>query len=58
MKRVPIRDHKSLKKVKPRVCDYILNNDGTEYIETKGNDIRRILVDDLLRQIKEARAQQ
>ena len=54
MKRISIRDNRSRKK--PRIFNYIKTEDGTELIEVKDNKvIKSIYLDDLLRQIKEAR---
>lgn len=54
MKRVSIRDNRSRRK--PRIFDYIKTEDGTELIEVKDNKgIKSICLDDLLRQITEAR---
>lgn len=54
MKRVYIRDNR--RSNKPRILDYIKTDDGTELIETKDDKtLKSIRLDDLLRQIEEAR---
>ena len=56
MKRIPIRDNRSKEKIKPRVLDYIKNDDGTELIETKDSGNKKtMLLNDFLEQIEEAR---
>ncbi len=56
MKKIPIRDNRCRKTIKPRVLDYIREDDGTELIETKDNKTKKtILLNDLLDQIEEAR---
>ncbi len=56
MKRIPIRDNRSSGKIKPRILDYLRDDDGTEMIETKDNKTKRtILLEDFLGQIETAR---
>ncbi len=54
MKRFPIRDVRSRSKIKPRVFDLILNDDGKMEIEIKGKDgTKTIPLEDIRIQIKE-----
>ena len=54
MKRVSIRDNRSRRK--PRFCDYVQTEDGTELIETKGNNgLKSMCLDDFFSQIDAAR---
>jgi len=56
LKRIPIRDNRSSGKIKPRILDYLRDDDGTEMIETKDNKTKRtILLEDFLGQIETAR---
>lgn len=53
-KRAAIRDSRSDKKVKPRVMDVLIDDDGTKFIEVKdGNTKKTILLDDFERQVAE-----
>lgn len=53
-KRIPIRNEKS----KDRFCDLIVDEDGTERLESKyGREKRTILVSELFRKVKEIRTQ-
>ena len=54
MRRFPIRDVRSRSKIKPRVFDLILNDDGKMEIEIKGKDgTKTIPLEDIRIQIKE-----
>ena len=54
MRRIPIRDIRSRNKIKPRLFDLILRDDGKMEVELKGKDGTRIIPwDDILFQIKE-----
>ena len=54
MKRFPIRDVRSRSKIKPRVFDLSLNDDGKMEIEIKGKDgTKTIPLEDIRIQIKE-----
>lgn len=58
MRRVPIRDSRSEQEVKPRVLDYVWNDDGTEFIEIKDRHTkatRTILLSDFIKQVRDAR---
>lgn len=56
MKRGIIRDNRSDNKVKPRIMDYIKNDDGEELLEVKDGNIRKtILLSDLEKQIEDMR---
>ena len=56
MKKIPIRDNRCRNSIKPRVLDYIREDDGTELIETKDNKTKKtILLNDFLNQIEKAR---
>ena len=52
MRRFPIRDVKSKNKIKPRLFDLILHDDGKMEIELKGKDgTRSIPLEDIRHQI-------
>lgn len=54
MKRFPIRDIRSRNKIKPRLFDLILRDDGKMEVELKGKDgIKTIPLEDIRLQIKE-----
>jgi len=54
LRRIPIRDIRSRNKIKPRLFDLILRDDGKMEVELKGKDgTRTIPWDDILFQIKE-----
>jgi len=56
LKRDPIRDNRSTDKIKPRVMDYIRNENGEEFLEVKDGRLKRtILLDDFENQIKAIR---
>ncbi len=56
MKKIPIRDNRSSEEIKPRVLDYIKEDDGTELLEIKVKTFRQtILLNDLYDQIEKAR---
>lgn len=51
-----IRDNRSDRKVKPRVMDYIKNDQGEELLEVKNGSLKNtILLKDLEQQIAELR---
>ena len=57
MNRTPIRDNRACTDVKPRVLDFVINDDGTQELEVKdGRTKRKILLSDLQAQIKEAQS--
>lgn len=59
MKRISIRDRRSPNDVKPRLFDFLINDDGTQEIEVKnGKSKNKILLSDLEDQIKEAQTSQ
>ena len=52
-----IRDRRSSKDVKPRVMDYVCEEDGVELLEMKdGKVLKTILLEDFEAQIAEARS--
>ena len=54
--RQSIRDRRSSGPVQTRVMDFIINEDGSEILETKdGNVLKTILYADLVEQVAEAR---
>lgn len=54
MRRFPIRDIRSRNKIKPRLFDLILRDDGKMEVELKGKDgIKTIPLEDIRLQIKE-----
>jgi len=56
LKKIPIRDNRSSEEIKPRVLDYIKEDDGTELLEIKVKTFRQtILLNDLYDQIEKAR---
>ncbi len=56
MKRGIIRDNRSDRQIKPRIMDYIRNDDGEELLEVKDGSVRKtILLSDLERQIENMR---
>lgn len=56
MKRGIIRDNRSNSQIKPRIMDYIRNDDGEELLEVKDGSVRKtILLSDLERQIEDMR---
>ena len=55
MYRFQMRDSRSEEKIKPRVMDFIVNDDGSQELEVKDGRIKkRILVSDLRKQMREA----
>ena len=58
MDRFEIRDSRSKRKIKPRIMDLIVNDNGEKEIEVKdGKQTKTILLDDFRRQVKEIEAQ-
>lgn len=58
MKRFPIRDVRSRNKIKPRLFDLILHEDGKMEVELKGKDgTKTIPLEDIRYQIKEIEMQ-
>ena len=56
MKRGTIRDNRSERRVKPRVMDYIRDDNGQEILEVKDGNVKKtILLSDLQKQIDELR---
>ena len=56
MKRGIIRENRSDNQIKPRIMDYIRNDDGEELLEVKDGNVRKtILLSDLERQIEDMR---
>jgi len=54
--RKSIRDSRSEKKIKPRIMDYVKQDNGEEILELKdGNVIKTILLQDFEKQIAEMR---
>ncbi len=54
--RLSIRDRNSNQRVKPRIMDYICDEDGKEILEIKeGHVFKRIVLQDFLDQITECR---
>lgn len=59
MRRVPIRDTSASAAIKPRVFDYIRDDDGQEKLEIKFKGAKRtILLSDVISQIQAARNMQ
>lgn len=53
MKRSSIRDNRSDRKIKPRVMDYIKDDNGDEMLEVKDGNVKKtILLQDFEEQIK------
>lgn len=58
MDRFEIRDSRSKRKIKPRIMDLIVNDNGEKEIEVKdGKQTKTILLDDFRRQVEEIEAQ-
>ena len=58
MVRFEIRDSRSKQKIKPRIMDLIVNDDGEKEIEVKDGKMRKtILLDDFKRQVEEIELQ-
>ena len=58
MVRFEIRDSRSKQKIKPRIMDLIVNDDGDKEIEVKDGKMRKtILLDDFKRQVEEIELQ-
>lgn len=56
MVRGNIRDNRSSREIKPRIMDYIKNDQGEELLEVKDGKLRRtILLTDLEQQIAKLR---
>ena len=54
MDRFEIRDSRSDRKIKPRIMDLIVNDNGEKEIEVKdGKHTKTILLDDFRRQVDE-----
>lgn len=57
MNRIPIRDNRARTDIKPRILDFVINDDGTQELEVKDGRIKRkILLSDLQAQIREAQS--
>lgn len=58
MDRFEIRDSRSKRKIKPRIMDLIVNDNGEKEIEVKDGKLRKtILLDDFKRQVEEIELQ-
>ena len=56
MIRSSIRDNRSRSKIKPRIMDYIKQDNGEELLEVKDGKVKKtIFLDDFERQITELR---